>query len=93
MALRAFGAFAAGVAAGWGARSQFGSTREAMIRAIVATSEAREIVRRLAAERVEWVEDLLAEGRARYDALRASAPVAGDAPPRVVPIRTSERAA
>jgi len=84
MALRTLGAFVAGVGVGWVARSTVGSTREAMVKALVAAHKVREGVRRLVAEQAEWAEDMFAEGRARYEMLRDHAPLDDEAPPRVV---------
>jgi len=67
MALEGLGAFAAGVAVGWAGRSLAGSTREALVRAIVAGHQVKNDLRRAVAERVEWIEDLVAEGRIRYE--------------------------
>jgi hypothetical protein len=85
MALRAWGAFAAGVTVGWGARSVLGSGRELLVRSVVTLHDLRERVNRVAAEQVEWVEDTFAEGRARYEARKASEPVDEASPARVVP--------
>jgi hypothetical protein len=90
MAAKTTAAFLAGVATGWGLRSILGSSREAVVRAIVMAHEARDRVRRTVAERVEWLDDLFAEGRARYEEASASAPLDDDAPPHVA---HSERAA
>ncbi len=85
MALRAWGAFAAGVTVGWGARSVLGSGRELLVRSVVTLHDLRERVNRVAAEQVEWVEDTFAEGRARYEARKASEPVDESSHARVVP--------
>jgi hypothetical protein len=68
MALKAFGAFTAGVVVGWTGRSVFGSTRELMVQALVTAHELQGHAKRLLAERFEWAEDMFAEGRARYEA-------------------------
>jgi hypothetical protein len=75
MALEGLGAFAAGVAVGWAGRSMAGSTREALVRIVVAGHLVKNDLRRAIAERVEWIEDLMAEGRIRYEesVARASA--------------------
>ena len=70
MALGTSLAFAAGVVVGWTGRAALGSTREALVHSIVLGHRAREVARRLVAEQVEWVEDMFAEGRARYEAQR-----------------------
>lgn len=67
MALKAFGAFAAGIVVGWTGRSVFGSTRELMVQSLVAAHELQGKAKRLIAERFEWAEDMFAEGRARYE--------------------------
>jgi hypothetical protein len=84
MALRTFTAFALGVGVGWVARSVAGSTREALIQAIVAAHRLRDDARRLIVEQFEWAEDMFAEGRARYEMLRNHAPLDDEAPPHVV---------
>jgi hypothetical protein len=86
MAFATLGAFAAGVVTGWVARSAAGSTREALVKAIVAAHRLRERARRLVAEQVEWAEDTFAEGRARYEALRDTSPLDDEAPPQVVAV-------
>lgn len=68
MALKTFGAFAAGVVVGWTGRSVFGSTRELMVEALVTAHQLQGRAKRLLAERFEWAEDMFAEGRARYEA-------------------------
>jgi hypothetical protein len=68
-----FASFGAGFVTGWTARSVFGSTREVMVRALAFAIGARHRVRRAAAEQVEWWEDVLAEGQARYAAVVRSA--------------------
>lgn len=84
MTIRVWGAFAAGVAAGWAGRSVMGSGRELVVRGVVTAHRVRGRLARVAAEQVEWVEDMLAEGRARYETMRAAAPVDEEAPARVV---------
>jgi hypothetical protein len=84
MALRTFGAFVAGVGVGWVARSTIGSSREALVRAIVVAHRVREGARRVLAEQVEWAEDMFAEGRARYEMLRDHVPLDDEALPHVV---------
>ncbi len=84
MALRAWGAFAAGVTVGWGARSVLGSGRELLVQSVVTLHELRERATRVAAEQVEWVEDTFAEGRARYEARKATEPVDESSHARVV---------
>ncbi|HEY8041238.1 MAG TPA: hypothetical protein VIF15_15635 [Polyangiaceae bacterium] len=93
MALQTLAAFAAGFATGWVGRSVAGSTREALVQALVAAHKVRNGARRIVAEQVEWAEDLLAEGRARYDLLRQGTPIDDEVPPQVVDIKKRERAA
>jgi hypothetical protein len=83
MALKTTAAFIAGLSAGWVLRSGLGSSREVMVRGIVAAHGARDVIRRVTAERVEWLSDLFAEGRARYDAQAQPAPVDTDEAPHV----------
>ncbi len=67
MPLLGLRAFAAGVAVGWVGRSAAGSTREALVRAVVAGHRLGDDLRRAAVEQFEWIEDLMAEGRIRYE--------------------------
>jgi hypothetical protein len=69
---------------GWVARSTVGSSREAMVRALVVGHKLRDGARRLVAEQVEWAEDMFAEGKARYELERDHAPLDDEAPPHVV---------
>lgn len=80
-------AFGAGVVVGWAGRAALGSTREALVQGLVLTHGAREKVKRLVAEQAEWVEDMFAEGRARYDAKRDAVTLEHDVPPRVVEVK------
>jgi hypothetical protein len=93
MALSTIAAFVAGFATGWVGRSVTGSTREALVQTLVAAHKARDGVRRIVAEQVEWAEDLMAEGRARYEQLNRPVPIDDDAPPQVLEIPKRERAA
>ncbi|HEY8090043.1 MAG TPA: hypothetical protein VIF09_19410 [Polyangiaceae bacterium] len=93
MALTHMVAFAAGFASGWVGRSVAGSTREAMVQALVVAHKVRNGVRRIVAEQVEWAEDLLAEGRARYEQLSEVSPIDVEVPPQVVGIERRGRAA
>lgn len=92
MAFKTTSAFVAGVATGWALRSVMGSSREAIVRVVVVAHRGRDRVKRVVAENAEWLDDLLAEGRARYDAARVEAPLDDEAPPRVAP-EAAERAA
>ena len=91
MALKTLGAFAAGLGVGWVARSMVGSTREAVVQSIVLAHRVHHVVRRMTAEQMEWVEDMIAEGRARYEAMRDEAPFDAEAPPPVVEVRQRSR--
>jgi hypothetical protein len=93
MALSTVAAFAAGFATGWVGRSVSGSTREALVQTLVVAHRLRSGARRLVAEQVEWAEDLLAEGRARYDQLSEGPPIDDDVPPQVLEMKKRERAA
>jgi hypothetical protein len=92
MALQTTSAFFAGVATGWILRSVMGSTRETAVRVVVAVHRGRERGKRVVAENAEWLDDLLAEGRARYRAARDRGPLDDNSPPTVVP-SAEERAA
>jgi len=86
MAVKTWGAFAAGVAVGWIGRSVLGSTREAMVKALVVSHGIRERAKRIFAEQVEWLEDTFAEGRARHEAARHAAQVEPHVPPAVADV-------
>jgi len=90
MAAATVSAFLAGVVVGWVGRSAAGSSREALVEAIVATHAIRERAKRVVAEQVEWVEDLFAEGRARFEARHeAASHIDHDTPPEVVDLRSA----
>jgi hypothetical protein len=92
MAVKTWGAFTAGLAVGWAGRSALGSGRELVVRGVVALHQLRELLARSGAEQVEWVEDMFAEGRARYDAQRSSGPADDEVPARNVPGERSRAA-
>jgi hypothetical protein len=92
MALQTTSAFLAGVVTGWVLRSVTGSSREAAVRVVVAAHRGHERAKRAVAENAEWLDDLIAEGRARYRAARGASPLDDTAPPAVVPV-TAECAA
>ena len=71
--MKSIGIFIAGVAAGWVLRSSFGSFRGIAVSTIASSHEIAERMRRFVAEEREFFEDLLAEGRARYQESRARA--------------------
>jgi hypothetical protein len=87
MALSTVAAFVAGFATGWVGRSVTGSTREALVQTLVAAHKVRDGARRIVAE------DLLAEGRARYDLVRGGIPIDDEVPPQVLELKKRERAA
>lgn len=61
-------AYLAGVATGWVMRSAFGSLRGLSVSAVQAGFEVAERARRFVAVEKEFVEDLMAEARSRYEA-------------------------
>jgi hypothetical protein len=89
MAARTFGAFAAGVAVGWVGRSVLGSGRELVVRSVVVGHRVRERMTRTFAEQAEWLEDMFAEGRSRYESTRAHEPVDEEAHARVSKTRSA----
>lgn len=74
-------------------RSVLGSSREAIVRAVVVAHRGRERVKRVVAENAEWLDDLFAEGRARYDSSREDTALDDEAPPFVSSEPAAERAA
>ena len=64
-------AYLAGVATGWVMRSAFGSLRGLTVSAVAAGMEAVEKTRRFVAVEREFMEDLVAEAKSRYEAERA----------------------
>ena len=85
--MRTIGIFVAGMAAGWVLRSSFGSFRGIAVSTIASSHEIAERMRRFVAEEREFFEDLLAEGKARYQEgrARAEAAVSSKSGPRSVP--------
>jgi hypothetical protein len=81
---RTVGAFASGVVVGWVARGVLGSERELMVRSIVLVSQLNDRVRRLAAEQLEWWQDLYAEARARIEQSRADSAPDEDSQAKVI---------
>ena len=69
--MRMFVSYVAGVATGWVLRSAVGSTRGLVVSAVAVALEARDRTMRILAQEREFLEDLVAEGRARYAAARA----------------------
>ena len=64
---RTMGAFSAGVVVGWVGRGVIGSERELLVRTLGLAQLVKARVSRIAAEQVEWWEDLVAEARTRID--------------------------
>ena len=89
MAARTWGAFAAGVAVGWVGRSVLGSGRELVVQGVVVGHRVRERMARTFAEQAEWLEDMFAEGRSRYESARSHAPIDEEAPARVSKTRSA----
>lgn len=58
-------AFGAGFVSGWLARSAVGSTREAIVRGLSLAMKLRDRMRRVAADQMEWWEDMVAEADSR----------------------------
>jgi hypothetical protein len=81
---RTVGAFASGVVVGWVARGVFGSERELLVRTLVFAQQVNDRVRRLAAEQVEWWQDLVAEARARIEIHREAAAPDEDSQAKVI---------
>src|SRR5262245_21132099 len=69
--MRSVGIFLAGVATGWVLRSSFDSFRDLTVRSVAAAYDMAERARRFAATEREYLEDLLAEGKARHEAHKA----------------------
>jgi hypothetical protein len=74
--METLGLFAVGFAAGWAVRSGVDSSRKLAVAAIAAAYEVSDRARRWVAVEREHLEDLLAEGRAMYEA-RARRPATG----------------
>ena len=70
MALRRAGYFLAGFASGWVVRSTVDSSRDVPVRIVSAAFGLTDRVRRMVAMERERLEDLVAEGRARYETKR-----------------------
>ena len=65
-------AYLAGVATGWVMRSAFGSLRGLSVSAVQAGYEVAERARRFVAVEKEFMEDLVAEARARYESAQTA---------------------
>ncbi len=68
--MRRVGYFLAGFASGWVVRSTIDSTNDVPVRLMSAIFGATERVRRTIAMERERLEDIVAEGRARYETKR-----------------------
>jgi hypothetical protein len=79
--MRVVGAFAAGIALGWLARSTVRTSSDGLVSLLVATDRFREDLRRFFAEQRERIEDAFAEGRAERESVRPEALVDDDAAP------------
>jgi hypothetical protein len=85
------GLFLAGFASGWAVRSTVDSSRALVVGAIAAFYGTVDRVKRIAAIEREHFEDLLAEGRARYESRKAAAAArATGASPAVEGLRAVE---
>jgi hypothetical protein len=73
--------FAAGVVTGWVLRSGFDSFRDVAVRGLSTWYDVNDRARRFVAVEREYVEDLMAEARARFAATRARRGFGGDAQP------------
>lgn len=80
MAMMTLGAFVGGFAAGWVARGLREAPRSELVRGVANGFHVSDAVRRWVSERAEWVEDLVAEGQAHYEATRRRAPEEASAP-------------
>lgn len=81
MAMLTMGAFVAGVAVGWAGRGLSDAPRRELVRSVASGFRVHGAVRRWLAEGVEWLEDLIAEGRAGYLASQERAPADSSASP------------
>jgi hypothetical protein len=70
MALEAVGGLAVGLLAGWIGRGLSGSSRGLAVGVAAAALRARDSLSRIAGQTMEWVEDVLAEAKARHDDAR-----------------------
>jgi hypothetical protein len=89
------GIFVAGFASGWVVRSAVDSSHDLAVGLISVAYGAYDRTKRIVAIEREHLEDLVAEGKARYEAKRARAPRTAPSGPRVadVPRARAERAA
>ena len=61
------GALVTGFASGWFVRSFTSSTRGALVGLVAVGLRVHHDAKRIAGQTVEWVEDVIAEGKAQYD--------------------------
>ena len=76
--------YLAGVATGWALRSAVGSARGLIVSAVSIGLDAADRAKRVLAQEREFLEDLVAEGRARFEAARAATVPTPHDPPRAV---------
>jgi hypothetical protein len=65
------GALAMGFATGWVVRSFASSTRGAIVGIVAVAHHAHHDLSRVIGQTVEWVEDVIAEGKSQYERARA----------------------
>ena len=93
--MKLVGLFMAGFAAGWVVRSAVDSSHDLAVGVIASAYDVVDRAKRLVAVEREHIEDLFAEGKARFEAKRARAAGSRESGPRVaeVPRVRAERAA
>ena len=90
--METFGIFIAGITAGWVFRTTVDSSRDLAVRAIATAYDLADRARRFGAVEREHLEDLLAEGRAAYEARRTRRSVRTGDVPRPVVVRQDKAA-
>lgn len=80
------GLFVAGFASGWAVRSVVESSHDAAVGVVAAAYGVYDRTKRLVAVEREHLEDLLAEGKARYESKRARSAQATQPGPRVAEV-------
>lgn len=68
--MKALASFVVGFAAGWGGRAVFDSRRDALVSLTAAAYRVAEAARRTVGFEREYLEDLIAEGKARWESDR-----------------------
>jgi hypothetical protein len=92
--MKLVGLFVAGFAAGWVVRSAVDSSHDLAVGMIAGAYGAYDRTKRLIAIEREHLEDLIAEGKARYESKRARSSRSDTTGPRVAEVpRRAERAA